>query len=392
MRTKTLLPLLILPLLLLPLGLAAQGTATPSGDVVHDNLLRFGDMVTVAGTVEGDAIIGGTTVTVNGTVEGDLLGFATTLIVNGTVNGNVRVAAQTLQINGAVGRNITAAGSTVLFGDHATVGGTVALLATDATLNGTIGGNASVYASRIVLAGTLHRSADLRVDSNGVVERLSGAPLTIEGDLTYRAPAVADLGSGAVLGTVRYTPVAPPSTSHAFRTALETLRVLRFVGTLLLGLVLLWLFPRLYPALNASLKGTGVRGILTGFGLVLGTPIVATVLAVTLIGIPLAVLLVTVYGSVLTLAKLPVGSLLGAAVFERFRWKRNPAMELVVGFAILELALSVLLRALGQAVPILGVLGGLVNGFLAVWVFGAVAELLLRGLRAAHQAKPKPSA
>lgn len=75
---------------------------------VTDDLRVIGAEVTLGGTVKGDVVVVGGTFTVLSTahIEGDILFFGGTLIVEGDVDGSVHGYAQTARINAAIGGDL----------------------------------------------------------------------------------------------------------------------------------------------------------------------------------------------------------------------------------------------------------------------------------------------
>jgi hypothetical protein len=116
-----------------------------------------------------------------------------------------------------------------------------------------------------------------------------------------------------------------------------------FLGTLFVGLILIWLFPATIQNVVATLSDSPIKTLSIG---VLVFPIVPIVLLFTMIialsiigfsGFPMVGIPATVYGALLLLAKPTLAMALGGYVSRIFTKQENfrPRRALVVGAAIL---------------------------------------------------------
>jgi hypothetical protein len=380
--------------LLVPLVASAQAvpTVVAKDEIVRDNLLRFGPDVTVEGTVTGDVVVAASNVTINGTVEGDVLGFASEITVAGTVKGNLRVAAAAITVTGTVGRNVTVAGSRVELAKDSKVGGTVAAAGEQVDALGSVGKSVTAYATLVNLGGTI--GGDARV----LLTRNAQAALTVRadegtsvaGNLHYRARQQVNIPDGVVKGAVTFDRIIGDTFQSSLAAAVAVGRVVRFAGVLLVGILLLWLLPHFLPAVVETMRRATGRSVLTGVIVLFAGPIAFVVLLITLVGIPLAVVLFVLYVLAIAMAKLFAGYWVGGMLAERFRWNLKPYAVLAIGFAVLELVLTVVpsLR-LGGFEYALRVVTGIASLFVTAWVVGS---LTLKAWRALRPEKPAPAA
>ncbi|WP_430540854.1 bactofilin family protein [Natrialbaceae archaeon AArc-T1-2] len=213
---------------------------------------------------EVDGIAGN--VIVDGTVRGDVRGVAGNVYVNGEVGGDVDVFGGNLEITGTVDGDVDSASGNVVVAENATVGGEVSVAAGNVDVFGTIEGDASIAAETIRL----------------------GDAASIGGDLTYAGTLVGD--TDAVAGEVR------EDTSIGNVTGLETLPSLEpilglyaLVLNLLLGALLLALFPRFSDGVVDRVSTEPVKTGLVGLAVLVGVPIVLVAIAITIIGIPITI-------------------------------------------------------------------------------------------------------
>ncbi len=313
----------------------AGGTVViAEGETVADDLEAFGGTVIVRGTVDGDvSAVGGTVlVAPTGVVTGDLSGAAGAVTVEGRVEGVTQVAA---------GSFVLREGG-VLVGD-AEIG------AGEALIDGTVEGSLSVDAETVVVGSGATVGGDLLYDA---------AEFTNEGASVAGDVRAADLDFGGVDTDV--TLFAVPSWLSVAYTVLVHLA---------LGVVLLAVVPRFVSEVGEfGLARTARSGGLGLATLVLG-PVLLVLVAITLIGIPLALLGAVAYGVLLW-----VGLVLGAYVLGTWgvRALDRADAEYARWYALIG---GVLLVGLSRFVP--G--GGLFR--LALTVIGAGAVLLALNAR-----------
>ncbi len=101
-----------------------SGDTVPAGVTVDDDLILFGETVTIDGDVNGNVFALGGTVTVNGKVDGSLYALSQQVLVNGEVTDGVYGSALELVFGpeGKVGRNVAFLGLSVGMPEGATIG------------------------------------------------------------------------------------------------------------------------------------------------------------------------------------------------------------------------------------------------------------------------------
>jgi hypothetical protein len=256
-------------------GYAGERTLRPDGD-----LLATGGAVSVRESVSGDVMTAGRTVDYQGEIGGSFLGAGENVRVGGIVDGSVRAAGRNVRSEAAVGRNVTLAGAEVELLPTADVDGNAYMAGGLVRIAGTVDGAAYAGGERVVIDG--HVGGDLRVEAQSL--RI-GSDATIGGELRYRLAegVVADIAPSASVagGTVA---LEPREDSDGGGIGFSALRVLAFV---LLGSVLVALFPGTTEAMGDRMT--------IGFLWVLLVPVAVLVMAATVIGIPLALMLLALY-------------------------------------------------------------------------------------------------
>lgn len=220
------------------------------------------------------------TIVVRGTVTGDISGLAGDVVIaeTGTVQGDVSVATGSLRIAGTVGGNVAAGAGNVVLEEGGTVGGDFSVGAGNVDIAGTIEGDATIGAETIVLGPSTVIAGELRYDADLIQQPGS----------TVQGPVVLDRDIGGGFG-----PAGWAQPSWRFPAYLDT--VYGFFANLILGAILLLVFPGFSRRVAETASGSPARSGGIGFLLLLGIPIALVALVITIIGIPLAILGIFVY-------------------------------------------------------------------------------------------------
>ena len=336
----------------------------PAGPAVQQTELggkvRSGREVTVPAseTVQGDLVASAGTVRIDGRVDGDLVASGGQVIVAGTVTGDVLVGAGSTTISGEVGGDLRAGSG-------------------QARIEGRVGEDVALGVGQATVASGAQIGGDLifgagRMQMDGAV---AGSVLGSAGNYA---------GGGSVGGSERVN-VRQPEEEQAQEPTLagRTLDALRrYVSILVVGVLLLWLLPRVLrgaadaargrPLVSFGVGTLGVVAVVVALVLlVLVTVLVAIVLGLLGLG---SLTGVTVFGGILVAAVVVFLFLLAVAF----------AAQATVGLALGRL----LFRDAGRS--FLGGLGALASGVLVVVLVAAIpvaggfleALLVLLGLGA----------
>ena len=266
---------IVLALSVIPVGVLA---ASPTGDVAFTGV---GGTVVVPEGQTTDQISGiAGNVVVRGTVTGDVSALAGDVEIteSGEVQGDVSVATGSLRIAGTVGGNVAAGAGNVELAETGSVGGDFSVGTGNLVIAGTIAGNAAVGADQILLQPSAAIAGDLRYDGNLV--RQSGS--TVEGAI------ILDENMAGISG-----PGAWSQRGFGFPPWADT--VYGFFANLVLGAVLLLVFPSFSRRVADQVIDRPARSGAIGFLALIGVPILLVFVAITIIGIPIALLGFFVY-------------------------------------------------------------------------------------------------
>lgn len=308
----------------------------PAGSVINKEYFAYGNIVEISGTVNGDVYAVGGQVTIDGKINGDLIALGGTVNVSGTISQNVRIAGGNINITGEVGKNVTAAAGHLSIAQQGRIYGGLVAAAGTVNLTGPIGGNADLAAGNVTLsnaiAGEVRAAAgQLRVTSRGA----------ISGNLTYwsNQPPAIDEGAKISGKVISGRPMELGKASgREFRSAMIFLALvaksISLISTLILGLILISLFPGLHEATITTLKQSPWSSLGVGFVFFFMVPITAVFLFLSIFGIPLAFILGSAYMIFLYVVRIPLILSGGLFLYERFGKTISNSWAFFIGLLI----------------------------------------------------------
>jgi cytoskeletal protein CcmA (bactofilin family) len=344
-------------LLIVPVSYAAENYAAgqtvvvPKGEAVSGDYFASGRSIVIDGDVRGDIYATGGDIRINGTVDGDVLAAGGNIHVTGKVLGNVRVVGGQVTIEGDIGKNISVAGGTVSIEQQAKVPGSIAAA----------GGSLAFFSpveNNITFAG-----GDVKIDNTvngnmrgaaGMLTFLSQAKVT--GKLDYWSRQKASIQSGATIaGPVTYHQVQQKQKEENQQALVGVgifLLITSIIADFIVGLVL-WLLTPIYTKL---LTGTIWKSpwLSLGIGLltVIVFPVLFIILMITIVGSPLALILLATFLIFVYLSKIAIAFAISDRIFPA-----HPLWGLLVGLIIYDLIMLI---------PVLGWLFGMITCLIGI--------------------------
>ena len=273
----------------------------PQNEVARrgEDVIASGSTPTVMDSVPGDAILAGGDVSFGGVTGGDYLGAGGKQAITGRIHGSLRAAGGELHVAAVIDRNTTIAGGSVELDSAAVIGRNAYIVGGTIQVKGTVQEGLLAYGGAIILDGVVGRDVEVAGGALRV-----GPHAKIAGNLRYRVPA----------GEVHIDPAARiTGTTTALRVSNRgpLWRVLWILGFLIVGAVVVALFPRFMAEAAQVLPEQPGRSALVGVGWFILVPIAICIAAITIIGLPLAFLTAAVYLVVVCVASVPFAIWLG---------------------------------------------------------------------------------
>ena len=338
-----------------------------SDEVVDDDLYIGGSTISIDGTVNGDVLAAGNEIIVNGLINGSLNAAGAKVIVNGEVTGAVRIAGNTLEVNGNVGGDVVAVGSSLRLDRTASIGNDLVVGVGDVSIDSPVGGDIFGGGGDITLANSVGGNVKLDVDSLTLRSTAS-----IEGDLVYTSPNEAVIQSGAYIAGTTTHKTPPPEEREGGMGIWG--KIVGFLMALALGIILIVLTPRrMLPVINA-IRNQPWPSLGWGAVLLFATPIAALIVCMTVVGVPIGLIGLALYGIAVYIAHIITGLLIGRMIIGAIRRMEGAENR---GILIGSLALGLFILHLLTMIPYAGFFIGLAA---VLFGFGAilVAERQLR--------------
>jgi hypothetical protein len=320
-----------------------------------EDMIVTGSSPYVRDSVVGDAIVAGGEVDFLGATGGDYLGAGGRQVIGGRIHGSLRAAGGSVDVTAAADRNFTIAGGKVVVDSSAGIGQNAYITGGDVRFDGSVRGGLVASAGIMMLNGVVGRDVEIAADALTI-----GPHAQIAGNLRYKVPAgKVHIDSAArIMGTVTALPV---DSKWGLR------RWLWLLGVLLAGAVAVALFPRFMFEASEMFSRRPLPAGLVGVAVGILAPIVMIILAITFIGLPLALLSAGVYCVLLFLGNVPAAVWLGRRLLGPR--ESSPRYGVVVSYLIGGVILTIvgLVPLIGSLVMLIAAVIGLGAMLLRSW-------------------------
>ncbi len=362
----------------LPLALRAGSASVslPAGETLSSDYINAQETVDVASDVTGDVILAGANVSFSGRAGGDILIAGGNVRVAGDTAGSVRVLGGNVTLSGQVAKNLTVVGGSVIVEEGSQVAGNLYVAGGNVELRGQVAGRGAAYASQLSFSGRVQGDADLR-SANKIIVRPDAR---VGGNLTFASGEEPENLPQVVAGSVTRVPLDEYMTQakqeqQKTAGALFLVVVWQFLSLLVAGYVLHKLFGRQSLALTTSIRRQEVwNRIAYGLLSLVFNPIVIVLTAFTLIGLPLALMILLVYIIFLIAAAALSPVLAGKLLNSRLRLYAPDGQHLfadfLLGFVLIQL------------VGLVPVLGPLATTALFLFSFGRLTRFVTDAVKA----------
>ncbi|MCL5433122.1 MAG: FapA family protein [Patescibacteria group bacterium] len=331
----------------------------PQNEIVNKDYFAGADVITLSGTVNGDVYAAGGTVTVDGTVNGDLIAAGGTVNIKGRVLNDLRVAGGQVVISGQIGGNITSMGGNVLIVESAIVNGSLVAAGGTVDVAAPIGKGATIAGGQINLANSVGGDIDAYVGN------LSLSPKArINGNLIYWSESKAQIADGATVSgkTTQNIPKekaakAPEDIGKSFAAIFSFFKIVSFISYLIIGLLLIRFFKNFLQSVTNTIEKRPWMSLLVGFVTSIVFPMFFAIFLVTLVGIPIAFIALTLLLISIYLTTIFVSIFIGQLIFRWAKKEKGIYWKFILGFVIFEII--TLIPILGWIIKTLAVLLGL---------------------------------
>ncbi len=314
------------------------------------DLFASGQRVVLPATVAGDALIATQDLTPGGTVAGDLVALAERATLSGSVGHTLYLLAGQATLRGMISGNARVAGDDVSVTSAGHIGGGVTLAVDHLLFEGETGSYLAVLADDADIDG--HVAGDLVFIGRHLQ---LGPHARIDGAVRFSSSSSPDISPGAHIagGTHRLT-LSEEAYGYDSDALLRIGWWLWLLGWLLVGAVALGLWPMFTLSVSAATRARSGLCLLLGLTVTILTPLVATLLLLSVLGIPLGLLLLLLYFLVLPLGYLSAATAIADWLLLHLR--RSPLRSNASAWRLLALTPILIGLHLLASVPVLGLL------------------------------------
>ncbi|MBQ3297676.1 MAG: hypothetical protein IJG97_02600 [Bacilli bacterium] len=342
-----LLLVLMIALLIVPVG------AKSSNNFIADNSIKLadsieattfaaGNTVSIASNIDGALFVAGNDVTLNSSQ--DLLFAAGNMIlIEGVNTKDAFVAGSSIDVKPSIIRDLYATAQTIN-------------IDSEISRNAYLGGETVVINSKI--------NGDAQIDAETIK---IGKNAAITGTLNYPENAKITITNGAVINKTK-TYKNNISTEKTMASKLLD-RLYAFLGMLLIGLILMALNKKVFTKIEKINKdlSTFAKNLGIGFVFLVIVPVAAIIAMCTVIGVPLAIISLLIYGIMIYLSVIPTAYYLGNIILKDYI--KNKYVLFIVSLLII------------YVLKMIPGLGGLVTFISLCFGLGVYTELLKSNIK-----------
>ena len=264
---------------LAPLHAQEAGEAVRIQGVIAEDVYAAGGTVDVLAIVEGDVVVAGGRVTVGERITGDVMAAGGAVSLRADIGDDVRIAGGDIRLGGTVGDDAIAAGGNVTLTPDGRISGRAWFSGGRIDVAGAVGRELKAAGGRIVLSGRVTGDVEF---TGRAISILDSA--IIDGDLVYRSPREAEIASGAqIRGTISYEPVERPV--MAVVAAVAGVGIVILLSLIVTGSALFLMFPRFIETAVTTIRAEPWKCLGLGLAVFAATPVVISVLFLTVIGV-----------------------------------------------------------------------------------------------------------
>jgi cytoskeletal protein CcmA (bactofilin family) len=299
---------LVLPLLLpaqaqvsdvkpLPTDAARESSASYGAR----NVYRAGGNVRLVVPVKGDFYAAGGRVTVEQPVAGDATLAGGAVSVRAPIGEDLRAAGGDINIESTVGGELYASGGNITLSHAAAVADAVTLYGGNVNIEGKINGPLTVYAQKVLLNGEVAKDVEINAEEIELGPRAKlGAALRYPSDAQFKTAEGVIIGGAVTRGE---SINGRPDTHHDREWHGQMMGsgpswaggVASFIALLATSALFLLVFTGFSQRASQRIRATPWPALAAGVAVLLGTPVLAMLLLITLIGIPLGIALMMLF-------------------------------------------------------------------------------------------------
>lgn len=271
--------------------------------------------VIIEDTYNASVAAAGENIEYGGKVNGIAFGASNKLSFNGIANYGV-LAGNVIEVNGTINDDLIIAGNLITINKEANIKRDAIIAAADVEISGTFNRNVSIYASKVTF-----KNANIKGHVKLYVNQIEiTKEATITGTLSYPQDSIYKAEKGAKIGKIEKTEAIQTQNDENFFTTVSA-KIWSFLCLTLIFAAITLLFPNIFNKINDKYEKIEFNEVIEVFtkGLVtiILVPIIVVLLFCTLIGIPLAIIILLIFGILIYLTTIFTAYLLGYKIWQK---------------------------------------------------------------------------
>ncbi len=354
--------------------------------MTNDNHFASGENLKIEGDYNKDVFLSGSKINFSGNVAGDLFVIGQEVKIVGDIKGSVFFLASQIEIDAHIGGSVRGAGQKVILENY--VDHNLTIFASSIESQAIVNWHGYLVAQDMNIGGQFERldikttTAKLNpkikdslviigIGNNTKVELL--APSEINGDVVYTGKNKLIIADGvSVYGKLNEKNVIQPETKNFISYGQIFWWLVNLFGMILVGLLLIALLGNRLLNLPRFIEQEHYKLLLPGLLVFIFVPIVAVLLFISLIGIPLAVLLLLFYVLIYYLGQVLLAIWLGDYLWQRFKQKPKLTQD-TKNYLFWCLVLGAIVW---RFIVVLPILGGLLAWLISLLFLGGIWQLV----------------
>lgn len=292
--------------------------------------------VVIEDTYNASVAAAGDSVSFEGIIKGIALGAGNKVVLNGETDYAI-LLGNSITTNSKVNNDLFIGGNLVTIGDKSEFKRDAVIAGADVELNGKFDRNVSIYAQKVTLKNVNIKGNIKIYATNVIVDKTA----KVEGTLSYPEDSKYSADKEAIIGKVVKTDAIQKHDDQNYFSTVSA-KMWSFLCYALVFAAISLFFPRALNKINEKYEkaefGEVIEVFTKGLVVIVLVPVVAVILCCTMIGIPLGIILVLLYGIAIYLTTIFAAYLLGYKIWQKvFKKDINVLFLGLIGLFILFL-------------------------------------------------------
>lgn len=319
----------------------------PENETINGLYIKLASDITVDGNINGEAYLVGKNIIINGNITGDLIAIGANIDVRGSVSENARLLGGKVSVSTPIGKNLLVVAGQMDIARKTTIGGNLVLINGDGQIFGQTNGQTKIYSGKIFYNGKAGKDAEIFSSNLNI-----GKDAFFSENFTYHSRKEIKNLEKQIHGKLGFTkqeefftPFSLYPQNYNILSRVKSFSTFAgFFSYLVLGLILAFLFPKIFTNIDRFLNDKPLASFIFGLFFYAIFPLIFILLSITLIGIPIAVLsifFVLILGFV---SHIVVALFIGGKILKD---QESKFLPLLVGLSIIQLMLFIPFFGLG---------------------------------------------